>query len=74
MQMCWNVLECWYYIKYCLYIYIYIYCAFVGVENIVYMMHGKYIKIHKKFYTYFSPVANISQHWAVHIDSYCVHD
>jgi len=29
----------------CIYIYIYICCAFVGLENKLYKMHGTYIKI-----------------------------
>jgi hypothetical protein len=35
-------------------IYICICCAFVGLDNKLYMMHGKYIKIQKKFLLHIS--------------------
>ena len=50
-------------------------CAFVGLDNKLYKMNFKYIKIHKKIpTTCLSPVANIRQHRATYIDSYFVHD
>jgi len=45
MQMHRNMLEYLRYIKYCLYAeYIYIYSAFVDLDNKLYKMHGAYIR------------------------------
>jgi hypothetical protein len=42
------------------------YCAFVGLDNKLYKMHSKYIKIYQKIpSTCFSLVANITKHRAL---------
>ena len=49
-------------------------CAFVGMDNKLYKMHSKYIKIHKIFLLHVSVLWPLSGSTATYIDRYFDHD